>query len=114
MKLTNKDIIYCNDQIRRRNKQARYNSIEEKKFTMAGTGGMFLMWQPYSNSTNEQIGLPQEIGQTIGEYLDWKKRTNIAQVCQNAHQSAIYPKEEYITRHGKSYEEESYVSLLFF
>lgn len=115
--------MWTNQRVRRRNNTRRYDSLEEKEFTLAAAAGLFLMWSPYSPSDeikeessleNKQVGLPAEIGQLIGHYLNRKDGAGIAQVCQNANKSALEARDSYVKNNGKSYEEESYTPLMFF
>lgn len=115
--------MWANQRVRRRNNTRRYDSLEEKEFTLAAAAGLFLMWSPYSPSDeikeessleNKQVGLPAEIGQLIGHYLNRKNGASVAQVCRNANKLALEARDSYVKNHGKSYEEESYTPLMFF
>ncbi|WP_147292353.1 hypothetical protein [Legionella hackeliae] len=120
MKITNRDIVQANRNVYKRNCKARYNSKEEKIFTMSSAAGLLLFWNPYVPEEgsftrgNKQIGLPVEIGQLIGSYLSRCDAAVVVQVCLCAFKSAIAAKEVYVKAHGQSYQEESYTPLVFF
>ncbi|MDX1836747.1 hypothetical protein DIZ81_03590 [Legionella taurinensis] len=118
MKLNQSDIIPCNRLTRWSNNEARYNSKEEKAYTLGAAGGMFMMWRPYAASENSSLpaednpGLPREVGALIGDYLNRGDAAKMAETCKKANSMAKQMHKEYIDKNGKSYDEIPYLAFI--
>lgn len=113
MLLTFQDIQRCNQSVTTENKKIdkennnrRYNSSEEKQFTLGACVGFFSLWKP--SIEPRQIGLPPEISCMIGEKLSRDDARNIALTCKKANTAGKENRELYIEEHGKTYEEKSH------
>jgi len=77
---------------------------EEKKFAEQAALGLLLMWNPDSTQT---AGLPLEICLLIVSFIQPSRleAVQISKVCKKAFLFGHIARNEYIEKHGKSYEE---------
>jgi len=112
-------IIFQSDQsVAKTNNQLRYESREEKEFTLAATAGFLSMWQPIpanspvTNKPLTNVTLPNEIGYLVGSYLERKDGSVIAQTCRSANESGKVARADYLKKRPKSYQEQAYFPLI--
>jgi len=121
MRITRQDIEHVNNRIKATNKdidkennKKKYNSPEEKQFTLGACVGLFSLWKPLSG--DQRAGLPPEISCIIGDELSREDARNIALTCKKANTTGKANRDAFIEEHGKSYEEvphEEYCSYMF-
>jgi hypothetical protein len=119
-----RDINRRNTSISTANVRLRYFSIEEKEYKYGSFDGMLSSWTffrkidtPIGGNklfftrkyVKETPGMPEDLSRLIATFFTRKDANTVAQTCRKARQEAQDFTKNYVTAHGKSYQEIPYL-----